>query len=215
MIVDGDTQKPLAGVVVSNMNSRQIAITDSSGHFSLVAQFNNDILLSLQGYKTQTFKVPAMQWGVAVKRIEMMRLSYQLDEFIYRPKYTRYQMDSMERKAVFKRVLSREKSSIGSPVSWFAERLNPNSKRIFKFQKNYQIWERQKFIESRYLPEIVEKLTGLHGDTLAAFMNTYPLPYDYARVASELEIKIFVRDSYKQWLQHPVYPVMILSDTIK
>ena len=212
IIVDGETQKPLVGVVVSNMNSGQITLCDSFGRFSLVAQFNNIIMFSFQGYKTQTMKVPVPQVGVAMKRIEMFKLSYQLDEFIYRPKYTRYQMDSIERTGVYQRVLSRTKSTIGNPVSWLVEKFNPNCKRIFRFQKNYQYWERQMFLESRYIPEIVEKLTNLHGDTLATFMNTYPLPYDYARVASELEIKIFIRDSYKQWLQHPVYPFIISKD---
>lgn len=213
--MDGETQKPIVGAVIANVNSRQIAMTDSSGHYTLVANFNNEIMVSFQGYKTQTKKVAPSQLGISILNIELMKLSYQLEEFIFHPKYTRYQLDSMERKSVYIRVLSREKSTIASPVSWIAEKFNDNSKRIFKFQKNYYYWETEKFIESRYLPEIVEKLTQLHGDTLATFMNNYPLPYDYARVASELEIKIFIRDSYKQWLKHPVYPPIITQDALK
>jgi hypothetical protein len=214
-LVDGDTKQPLASVVVSNTNSRQIALSDSAGRYYLVAYYGNDIMFSLPGYKMQTRKMPATQSGTVVMNIELFRLSYQLDEFIYRPKYTRYQLDSMERKAVYSRVLSREKSTIGSPVSWVVEKFNPNSKRIFRFQKSYRYWETQKFIESRVHTETAEKLTGLHGDTLACFMNAYPMPYDYARVASDLEVKIFIRESYKQWLQHPVYPPTITKDSLK
>jgi hypothetical protein len=60
----------------------------------------------------------------------------------------------------------------------------------------------QKYVDTRYTASLVNKLTGLSGDTLATFMNTYPMEYEYARHATDLELKAWVRDNYKDYRQH-------------
>jgi hypothetical protein len=39
-------------------------------------------------------------------------------------------------------------------------------------------------------------------------MNAYPMPYDFARVASELEIKVWIREQFKEWLKNPIIPIL-------
>ena len=101
-----------------------------------------------------------------------------------------------------------------SPVTFIAEKLSKRSRRIFRFQKSFNYWEDQKFIESRYTPELVQQLTKLQGDTLAWFINANPIASDYARVASELELKMWIRDNYKAWLKNPQYPPLIQDSSI-
>jgi hypothetical protein len=60
----------------------------------------------------------------------------------------------------------------------------------------------QKFIDTRYTPELVTKLTGYTGDTMILFMNTYPMDYSFARAASDLELKMWIRNNYKEHMQH-------------
>jgi hypothetical protein len=113
-------------------------------------------------------------------------------------------MDSMERKSTYSRALAREKGgSIMSPVTFIAEKLSRQSKQVFRFQKSFNYWEEVKFIESRYSPDLVRSLTGVSGDTLARFMNSNPMPGDYARAASDLEIKIWIREQFKNWQSSP------------
>lgn len=179
------------------------------------AKKGDPIAFSLIGYKTEQKTTPT-GLGTAEMRIDLFRLSYQLEEFVLRPKYTPYQMDSIERHGTYVRALSRERSgSIMSPVTFVAERLSKRSKQLYRFQKSFNYWEDQKYIESRYSKELVQQLTGLKGDTLAYFMNAYPMPYDYARVASELELKMWIREQYKAWVKHPVFPALQAADTVR
>jgi hypothetical protein len=53
---------------------------------------------------------------------------------------------------------------------------------------------------------LVAALTGLTGDTVGYFMNANPMPFDYARAATDLELKMWIRYNYKQWLKNPVIP---------
>lgn len=204
--MDGETGKGVAGITVVNMTGHYNAYTDADGRFIINAKKGDQIAFSGVGYKTQQKTVPTSS-GIAEMRIDLFQLSYMLDEFVLQPKYTPYQLDSMERVATYARPLARRKGgSIMSPISFLAEKLSKRSRQIYKFQKNFHYWEDDKFIESRYTPTLVAQLTPLRGDTLAYFMNANPMPIDYARAASELELKMWIREHYKEWLKSPVYP---------
>lgn len=205
-VVDGETGKALSAVSVYNAKTQQYVYTNEIGAFSLPAGKGDIISFSFVGYKTQTKSVPAAI-GVAEMHIDLFRLSYQLDEFIYRPKYTPYQLDSMERKSTYQRALAREKvTSVMSPVTLLADMLSKKSKQVYRFQKSFNYWEGIKFVESRYSAQLVQQMTGLKGDTLAYFINANPMPYDYARVASDLELKMWIRERYREWMKNPTYP---------
>lgn len=205
-VVDGTSGKALSAVAVFNGSNKQYAYSDTKGSFSISAKKGDQVSFSFVGYKTQVKTVPAAI-GTAVMRIELFPLSYELEEFVYHPLYTPYQQDSIARKSTYQRALARQHGgSVMSPVTFLAERLSKRSQQIFRFQKSFNYWEDQKFIESRYSSELVQQLTGLKGDTLAYFMNANPMPYDYARVASELELKIWIREHFREWQKNPHYP---------
>ena len=102
-----------------------------------------------------------------------------------------------------------------TPELVLAEALSKSSKQKFRFQKNFNYWETEKFVESRYTPEVVAKLTGLTGDSLAAFMMVYPMPYEYARVVSDLELKMWVRNNYKEWIKSPQLPEYLRQESLR
>lgn len=214
-VVDGESGRSLGTITVLNMTTQNYAYTNVIGQFTLPASAGDKVSFSREGYRTQFITVSAD--NMTALRIEMFKLSIQLEEFVYRPLYTPYQLDSMERKSTYQRALAREKGgSVMSPVTALAELFSKRSKQIYRFQKSFNYWESQKFIESRYSAGLVEQLTGLKGDTLAYFINANPIPYDYARAASELELKVWIRERYREWLKHPVYPAMIqAADTSK
>ncbi|XZF12680.1 carboxypeptidase-like regulatory domain-containing protein [Chitinophagaceae bacterium MMS25-I14] len=202
LVVDGENGKALWPVVVVNVRTQQSTYTDDNGEFTIPAESGDQVAFSYIGYKTLQFKMPPTL-GISQQRIIMHQLSVQLKEYIVRPKnYTKYQIDSLERRSTYSRALARERGgAIASPVTFLAERLSKRSKQIFAFQKEYNHWENEKFIDTRYTPELVGALTNLSGDTLAHFMNTYPVPYDYARTATELEFKMWIRTNFREWMK--------------
>lgn len=209
-----ETGELLFPVVVANINTGKTVYSKEDGSFSISCSVGDLIAFHYSGflpYKiTVTTDLLAKHLSIALEPV-----SYQLKEFVVRPKnYTQYQIDSIERKEIFKTPLRREHASPMSPFSYVAERVSKNSKRIFQFQKMYHYLEDQKYIETVYSADLVYELTGLDGDTLAYFMNTYPMPYDYARVATELELKMWIRTNYKAWLKDGK-PIPVTMDDIK
>ncbi|MBS1772893.1 MAG: hypothetical protein JST82_08530 [Bacteroidetes bacterium] len=200
------TDKMLYPVMVMNVSTQETTYTGSDGNFTLRAKPGDKILFSLIGYNPVQVFASADMFATKMK-IEMSVANYQLQDFILRPKYTPYQIDSLHRQTVYKRSLAwKRTSSPLSPVSFIADRISKKSNTRLAFQRNYLKWEDNKFIDTRYTPELVEQLTGLTGDTLGYFMNAYPMPYDYARASTELELKMWIRYNYKEWVKNPVFP---------
>ena len=89
-------------------------------------------------------------------------------------------------------------------MSAIAEKFSRRAKTIYRFQKTFEAGEIEKFIDTRYYPDIVTALTGLTGDSIGHFMYACPMPYDFARAATDLEVKMWIRSNYKQWAKNMV-----------
>lgn len=202
IVVNSLTGSPIYPVTVVNKVTQQSVYTNENGAFLISAKNGETIIFSSIGYQTFQKNMPP-SLGVIDMRIELSPLNVSLDEILVRPKYTQYQFDSIRRHSTYQRTLARQNSSVMSPVSFIAERISKKSRQINAFKKSYNAWEDIRFVDSRYTPELVSRLTKLTGDSLANFMNAYPMPYDYARTATELEIQMWVRNNYKAWIKYP------------
>lgn len=201
-IMNVTTQEPLYPVSVINLSTQKVTYSNKDGYYNIYAVAGDKIAFSFIGFKSKQYQMPVSA-GEYSADILLDPVSYMLDEVVLMPDYTRYQVDSIEHVKTYRPALTRTKSSpIGSPFSYIAEKFNRRSKQIFKFQKKFGKWEDDRFIDTRYTPELVEETTGLSGDSTGHFMNAYPMPYDYARAASELELKMWIKYNYKEWVKH-------------
>ncbi len=204
MVTDATTYKPLFPVTVVNINTQQAAYTDVNGFYVIPARPGDKIAFSYVGYKTVE-KLKPVSVLIATQNITMQRREYELDEVFLRPdKLTQYQKDSIERRQIYHFALDREPPSpVMSPVSALAEKLSGKAKRIYRFQGEFAWWEKQKFIDNRYTADVIRSVTDMRDDsTISAFMAAFPMPYDYARAATNLEMKMWIRDNYKAWMPH-------------
>jgi hypothetical protein len=199
-VVDATTGDPLVAVSIVNVATQAGTYTDDHGQYSIRAKTGEQLSASSLGYKTETFAVSDGS-NYIQRQVSLTRLNYNMNEFIVRPKYSPYQADSIQRASTYERTLiRRHEGSVMSPVSFLAEKISRKSKAMFRFQKDFARMEDERFIDTRYGAEVVTQMTGLTGDTLANFMNAYPMPYDFARGAGELETKMWIRTNYREWL---------------
>jgi hypothetical protein len=199
-LIDAETKRPIQGAIITNTISQLFVFTNEFGQFDLQGNEGDKVNFSCPGYRSESH--------IIIKGLEGIRLTFsmklgsqELKEVVITQKYkTRYQKDSADRRSEQRVVLSRQKSNIASPVSFLAERLSKRQRAIFRFQKQFGTMEEQQFVDSRYTPELVSSLTNLEGDTLAYFMNNYKIPYDYARSATSLELKMWIRYNFKDFM---------------
>lgn len=220
VVTDYESNETLIGIVVHNLRSDESTLTDANGHFKIAAVNNDEIEFSFLGYYPFRMRMP--DGGNVYRKLSLKKKLFELGEVEIRPDYTPYQIDSIERAKTYQLALSRQRASssvlgsVFSPMSALAEQFNKGSKQIARFQKNFPKWEDQKFVDTRYSYKEVADLTGLGGDTLAAFIAQNPMNVDFARNATDLEIKMWIKYNYKQWIQKPIVlppPIVIPNDT--
>ena len=202
VVSDAVAHKPLWPATVVNVFTQQSTSTNEYGAYSIAANAGDIIAFTYIGYKSVEKVQPPS--GIAVVNIALEHEDYQLQEFRLHPGHlTQYQIDSIEQRSTYKIPLRQKHANpFNSPFSAIAEKFSKTSKRTFQFQKDFIAGETEKFIDSRYTPELVNKLTGATGDSVGHFMYAYPMPYDFCRTATDLELKMWIRSSYKEWAKN-------------
>lgn len=203
---DAYTGKPLYPVVVVNESTQEAVTTNDSGLYVISARTGDVMAFSYVGYQTVEHRKPT-SIIVASININMEPQQISLPEFKFKiDKRTKYQVDSEERRTIYKLALERtHPSPIMSPASAIAEMFSKKAKMVYKFQENFYNGEVEKFVDIRYTPSLVAKMTGFTGDTIGHFMYSYPMPYQFARTATDLELKMWIRTNYREYLKSPAY----------
>ena len=220
VVADGETSKLLYPVTIVNLNTEQKTTTNESGYYELPAKNGDGISFSFLGYHTeQRIANPDIEL-----RVDLFPLSVQLKEYVLHPDYTPFQKDSAALATLYSTELNKKPVKIGfssangggftgligAPV----QKMSKSYKRNRKFQENFKRDIEQKYIDTKYTPGLVTAITGFAGDSLAIFMNSYPMEYSFARAATDLEIKMWIRNNYKEYLKPHTSPGT-LSDKYK
>jgi len=211
IVIDGESGKPLFSVSIFNLSNEQSTTTNEQGYYSLPVKQGDEISFSLIGYHTsQRLATPGSELTV-----ELHPLSVQLHEYILHPDYTPYQKDSAAMASLYSKELNttRVKPTLGNAdgggiavsglIGGTVQKMSRSYKRNKKFKENFKRDIEQKYIDTRYTPALVTVITGFAGDTLVTFMNTYPMEYSFARAATDLELKMWIRSNYKTYLKNP------------
>lgn len=199
VVLDSATNTPMSKVSVNNLTSKDGVLTDFRGRFAIPVEDNQYIKISYVGYNWTSVHIDE------VKNFDFLtvKLSFKkniLKDVTIERQLTLYQKDSLRRAELYKDVLEYEQEkSIEAPVTSLFQKFSKKYKNLRKLQTQAKDMERQKFIDTKYVPETVQRITGLKGDELAYYMNAHPMEYDFARTAAELEIRWWIKTTWEKY----------------
>ncbi len=199
IVLDSAFSKPMASVVVENITTKTGTKTNYRGTFTLEVNNDNYLKISYTGYKPRIIRIQDVE-DIDFLTIKLAIGRVQLKEVKITKPLTPYQRDSIERAKIYEDVFNykQEKSAL-SPVTSVYQMFSKKHKNQRKFKEQVLDMEKQKFIDTRYTKEMVKDITNLTGDELAFFMNAYPMDLDFARTASELELRMWVRYNWDDY----------------
>lgn len=202
-IIDSVTQKSLSPVSIENMTTHAGTVSGRKGYFEIQASYGDYILFKIVGYKNAIVQVKIGDEN-RFRIVSMDIKPTLLNEVIIKKGPTQYQIDSANRASLYKSVYEYDQQkSVFSPVTTVYQKFSKRYKNLRKFQTQILSNEQQKYISTRYSEEIVKSLTPLTDqDEIAKFMNAYPMEYDYARAASDLEVKMWIKYNYQDYIGH-------------
>ena len=199
-VVDSASGQPLGTVSIENMDRRNGVFSEANGEFRIEVKEGDYLYFTHVGYRPRSMRVFAPDSA----RTVLIRLGLKpvqlRDVTVYRGP-TEYQKDSANRASIYQDVFEYQQTkSVMSPISTLHQKFSKKYKDLRKLQDQIVDMEQQKFIDTRYTPEVVQAQTKLPADSVPAFMALYPMAYDYARTASDLEIKMWIRYNYQDYL---------------
>ncbi len=200
-VYDSVSKSVLSPVSIENLRTHQGCFSNAQGEFALDAQLGDFLIFTHVGYNRKVVSLKVADDAKSLK-VYMTVKTTSLKPVTIKRGPTEYQKDSTNRADVYKDAFDyQQQKSAMSPVTSIYQKFSKKYKNLRKFQDQIIDNEKQKFIDTRYTPELTTKMTQLEGDELASFMNQYPMDYDYARVATELEIKMWIKYNFQDYVK--------------
>lgn len=211
-IVNARTKKPVAFAHVINKNTREGAITDTSGVFIIPAHRNDTLYIKSLSYFPYTLPISdSLVWQLRIPMIPLKEQVYELatldltgwgsyQQFKYRVLHdiTPAQNSKLEknRKNLQKSIAAIPKTqeqssfSLGSPISALYMAFSKEGKSARRLEAAVE--QKRLFLQTyqKYNREIVGEITGLKDALLDSFIMATRPSEEFLYVSSEYEITV-------------------------
>ncbi|HQW45702.1 MAG: carboxypeptidase-like regulatory domain-containing protein [Bacteroidetes bacterium] len=198
-VYDSLSKAVLNTVRIENLTTHEGTFTNNIGYFEIEAKENDFLVFSMFSYKNKIIQVSANDNG-SYRSVFLKSAPIMLKDITIKKGPTQYQQDSARRASIYQDVFEYEQQkSVMSPVTSIYQKFSKKHKNTRKFKNQIVNNEFQKFIDTRYTKELVIQLTKLSDEEAQTFINAYPMEYQYARTASELEIKMWIKYNFLEY----------------
>ena len=199
----------LQSVSIHNITSQRYDLSEEDGSYSIQAAPGDHIAFSSVGYKADTLTVTASLLTAACPIY--MDIRPQELQAVRVGQYSNYQLDSMDRRKEYDWVYGHDNTprmakdrqggdGVGVTFNIFRNSSKQAKQRI-SLEKRLEKEEEEYYVDYRYNKDYVTKITHLKGDSLKEFMRRYRPSYDYCRKAANVDILVYINDSYKQYMK--------------
>lgn len=204
-----NSTETLQSVSIHNITQQRYDLSEENGSYSIAAAPGDHIAFSSVGYKTDTLTVSASLL-TAVCPI-YLDIRPQTLQAVRVGEFSNYQLDSMDRRKEYAWVYDHDNTpkvakdrqgadGVGVTFNIFRNSSSAAKQRI-SLKKRLDKEEQDYYVDSRYNKDYVAKITRLKGDSLKEFMQRYRPSYEYCRKAANVDILIYINDSYKLYMK--------------
>ncbi|MBW8685736.1 carboxypeptidase-like regulatory domain-containing protein [Chitinophaga rhizophila] len=205
MVAEADNRTGVPGVTIVNKSTRSGVVSNESGRFAIDAMPGDTLEFSMLGYYKKDLAVPTTSMFINVyltrqviglTQVNVVGKDYKQDSLATRQEYGRYfnyhKPGAMD-------VLKTLPSNPITALTYLVP--SKTRKRKEHFQEQLVYWEKEKYIDNRYNPELVERMTKLSGDELDTFMLRYRPGYQFLQDATDYDLMLFIKESFKHYQQ--------------
>lgn len=200
LVLDKETQQRIAKVYIQNLGSNTHIFNNTRGEFSLVLSKGDVLLASKEGYFNDTLIVADQK----VLIFHMRRSSIYLKEVLVVARKSPEEI-LKQRKSEYDRAYKLADPgdlftvgatgaglSIGNIYNLLSKD-GKNARRLTELiQKEYQ----ENVVDSRFTPDLVQRITGLKDVYLQHFMRIYRPSYYFVVAANAYELSAYVKNKY-------------------
>jgi|GEM_PF-98202 hypothetical protein len=209
------TTEVLPNITVFNKTRSRINRSDAGGNYRIEARPGDTLIFTSAGYLPDTNFIAA--WMFEEKdgyniwlRPNIISLPSALVDQL-----SNYEKDSLQRRDDYVWIYMQHQDAIvsdsnltqGFGISLDLNFFSEHQKEKRRLRKRLAIEEKDYYIDFRCPPAFVERITGLHDDSLRFFMLHYRPTYEFCRKASTEDIFLYINDQVKKYRNpHPTAP---------
>jgi hypothetical protein len=182
-IIDVGNNQPLADVAVQNIHTENGIRSDDDGKFALEAGKGQLVEFRKAGYKVLRVRLPNGTFPAYFKVV----MEKQSTQPMYDPNGVPkdYAADSAKYYALYKREVEYPKMTTMDVIRHPFSAMSKRSQEIWEFQKEFEFYQQQKYIDYTFNHKLVNTITGLSGDSLQAYMQMFRPTYQQLRSMNE------------------------------
>jgi len=210
MVVDADTKNGLPAVTIINKRTQTGTISNETGRFFIEAMPGDTIEFSMLSYYKKNIVTPTEPTNINVylpkrifglQQINVRGKNYHQDSLAIRDEYGKY---FNYKKPGALDVLKTLPANPVTALSYLVP--SKTRKRKEQFHEQLLYWEKEKFIDYRYSPELVQKMTKLESPELDSFMLHYRPGYNFIQNATDYDLLLYIKQTFEQYKQEKGLP---------
>jgi hypothetical protein len=191
----------LFAATIQNISQHRVNTSDLGGNYKIAAEIGDSVIFSHLGYRSDTIVVNSMMFGERLPIELKIKMSYLTSVDVN--EMSKYTLDSLSRREdydyIFKNKnaqplwdnkLSGDGRGVNfSPIGHWSS----SEKQKRKLKERLERDDKEEFIYYKFSRR-VPRLTGLSGDSLITFINTYKPTYEYCLHANSMDILMYIND---------------------
>lgn len=198
-VYDAGSNLPLEGVEVLNIYSGQSLVTDSTGLFEIAVEAGQLLEFRTLGYDIARVRIANgalpefYNIGMKVGAITLEEVK------VWELGRGKWGSDSARTAATYENILKHYKLEGLDLLQHPFDALSKSNRQIWAFQKHYEFFEKEKYIDYTFNERLIGQLTQLSGDSVVEYMHQYRPGYDALRRMNLYEFYDYIQKTVAQF----------------
>lgn len=198
-VYDAQTKASLENVTIQNISSGKIFRTDSTGLFNLEVQKGELIEFQKMGYKIARVKIPVYDQKLPYYSIAMSFGALELQDVEIRGK--NYKVDSIIDRETYKWALDHYKLEGIDIIQHPFDALSKRNRQIWAFQKHFDYFEKQKYIDYVFNNKLINKLVPIDSNSIEEYKRQYRPSYQQIKAWTEYDFFEYIKLTGQEYLR--------------
>jgi hypothetical protein len=196
-VYDMKTNQPIPNVNVVNTFTETGMTTDSSGTFTINAEKGHLIEFRRIGYKIVRVRIEAVT--LPYYSIAMKEGAFDIEEIQITGK--NYRTDSIENRETYKWAIEHYKLEGLDVIQHPFDALSKRNRQIWAFQKRYDYFEKEKFVDYVFNAKLINKITKIDSADMETYRRYYRPSYEQVKAWTEYEFLEYIKRTATAFLR--------------
>lgn len=197
VVYDLKTNKPLPNVNITNTYTEIGMTTDSTGQFFIEVEKGHLVEFTRLSYKIARVRIENLT--IPFYRIGMHEGAFELQNVDITG--NNYKTDSIEKRETYKWAINHYKLEGLEVIQHPFDALSKRNRQIWAFQKRYDYFEKEKFVDYVFNAKLIKKLTSVDSTQMEDFRRYYRPTYDQIKGWTEYEFMEYIKNSAAVFLR--------------